>query len=142
MKGYFIALLAASICSAICVSLAGEGYEKYINYVCALVCAVMLVSPLCGLDISAVLPGAELSDTGTPGELAVYENRASEYISETVYSEYGIKPLGVNIKIEWVGESPTVTHISLALPEGSGKADAIREYLAAEYGGEVEIIGS
>ena len=102
----------------------------------------MLVSPLCGLDISAVLPGAELSDTGTPGELAVYENRASEYISETVYSEYGIKPLGVNIKIEWVGESPTVTHISLALPEGSGKADAIREYLAAEYGGEVEIIGS
>ena len=124
------------------VSLAGEGYEKYIKYVCALVCAVMLVSPLCGLDISAVLPGAELSDTGTPGELAVYENRASEYISETVYSEYGIKPLGVNIKIEWVGESPTVTHISLALPEGSGKADAIREYLAAEYGGEVEIIGS
>ena len=74
MKGYFIALLAASICSAICVSLAGEGYEKYIKYVCALVCAVMLVSPLCGLDISAVLPGASLPFMKT-GHRNIYPKR-------------------------------------------------------------------
>lgn len=141
MKGYFIALLAASVCSAICVSLAGEGYEKYIKYICALVCAVMLISPLRGIDISGILfDPAEISYAES--DLAAYEKQAADHISQSVYKEYGIKPLSVNIKIEWVGESPTVTRISLALPAGTENAAAVREYLAAEYGGEVEIIGS
>ncbi len=150
MNGYFYTLLVASICGAMCAMLAWGGFEKYIKYIASLICVCLMIMPLREVDVSEALNlEAENSDVflevSCEGlyDLAaeMTEERAETYISDIVFSQFGIKTVYADIKIDWKSEEPIVENISVALAkEDMGAESKVREYLSKELGGEVNII--
>lgn len=148
--GYFYTLLVASVCGAVCAMLAWGGFEKYIKYIASLVCIVLLVSPFRSIDISQMMEGAE-EDTAASDSVSadglyslaseMTEERAEEYISGLVFSEFGINAVYTDIKIDWGSDDPIIESISVAL-DGSDMAYAAEaeEYLVRVLGGEVKIV--
>lgn len=149
MSGYFYTLMLASVCGAVCTMLTAKGYEKYVKYIASLVCIVLMVAPLKEIDIDAVADTDRLLSESTPqgdgvfGSLAgaIAEERAEEYISQLVLTEFGIKTVYTDIKIDWDKTEPTIESISVAL-EGKDMAfaDSARDYLFKILGGEVDVI--
>lgn len=152
MKGYFLTVLIASVCGATCVLLSWGGFERYIKYVASVVCLVLLISPLREIDVSELdiaareyELSADISDDDIlyrlSGELT--EKNAEEYISELVFSQFGIKTVSTDIKIDWDSQTPTVESIEVSLSaEDADKCEAARVYLSGLLGGEVRVIES
>lgn len=150
MTGYFLTLLIASVCGAVCTSLAWGGYERYIKYIASLICVALLISPFRDTDISSALDeiNSEIStDTEAYGEglyalsAEMTEKRAEEYISQIVLSEFGINTVYTDIRIDWEKEEPTIEAICVAFGSADMalKEDA-EEYLCNTLGGEVTVI--
>lgn len=150
MKDYFFTLIITSVAGAVCAMLTNGGFGKYMKYIAALICAVLILAPLRTADISKAAEeltdemSSALPDTAQDlyrlsGELA--EERAEEYISEILFSEFGIKPLYSSIDIDWAAEEPIIESIQTAIPaESMDRAEEIRDFLKSALGGEVEII--
>ena len=149
MKGYFYALILTSVIGSVCAMLTSGGFEKYIKYIAALICALVILSPLKSIKTEIgdnlaenLLPESVEYENGLYSMSAeITEQKTEEYISETVFSEFGIKPLYSIININWDVEEPTVESIKTALSkEDISRADEVENYLTTLFGGEVEII--
>lgn len=149
MNGYFYTLLTASVCGVLCTMLVKGGFEKYIKYIAALICAVIIITPIASIDLSSLTDAAnEISDSlpsqptdlyGLSGKMT--EERTEEYISELLFNKFGIKPIYSDIKIDWEPETAVVQKITVALSESDiSIADEASNYLFEALGGEVEII--
>ncbi len=150
MNGYFYTLLVASVCGAVCSTLAWGGFEKYIKYIASLVCVCLMISPFRDIDIDSAIDFDEklisVSAPETEGGLytiayGMTETRTEEYISEIVFAKFGIKPVYADIKIDWATNEATITDISVALSkQDMAYADKTKAYLLDTLGGEVNII--
>lgn len=150
MNGYFYTLLVASVCGAICAMLATGGFEKYIKYIASLVCVCLMIMPLREIDVSGIADSetaffessADVPENKLCTEVyALTEARAEEYISQIVFSEFGIKAVYADIKIDWTSDEPIIESITLALPKGDyGAEEQVGEYLFRTLGGEVNIV--
>ena len=148
MSGYFYTLLVASVCGAMCVALSFGGFEKYIKYICSLVCICLMIVPFREIDIEAIKDSYEISFSEQEGESSLYavssqlaEERAESYITEIVFSQFGIKPLSTDIKIDWTQTEPLIEDITVSLShEDMQKAEATKEYLMFILGGKVNVV--
>ena len=149
MNGYFYVLVVTAVCGGICSVLVEGGFEKYIKYIAALVCTLVMITPLKDLDMdfeSQEFWDLEevFSDSGTelyPLAAEMTEIRGEEYISQMVFSQFGIKALSVDIKIDWGQTEPVIQDIEVVLPkEEAEKKQDIGDYLKKLLGGEVRII--
>ena len=150
MSGYFYTLLVASVCGAICTSLAWGGFEKYIKYIASLACVCLIIAPFKDIDIETLLaPDEELFELSSPeseGGLnamayEMTEARTEEYISEIVFAKFGIKTVYTDIKIDWATNEAVITDISVALSkQDAAYAEKVKEYLLDTLGGEVNIV--
>lgn len=150
MSGYFYTLLVASVCGAVCMMLAWGGFEKYIKYIASLICVALLISPLRRIDISGTLDGA-LDSSYTENDSSALdldkvseqmtEQKAEKYITDLVFSEFGINAVSADIKIEWGKTEAVINGIDLVLSnDDMRQADAIEKYLFSVLGGEVSVI--
>ncbi len=148
MSGYFYTLILTSVCGSACALLASGGFEKYIKYIAALVCTVLMISPFKDINTAEITQGFtemsesfDASDGLYPMATQMTEDRAEEYISQIVFSEFGIYPLYTNIKIDWDQTEPIIEKITVALErEHINNSEGIKKYLREILGGEVEII--
>ena len=130
--------------------LAWGGFEKYIKYIASLICVALLISPLREIDISAAITDSfdrpeDESSLSMNGLYAVSEQmteqKAEEYISNIVFSEFGIKAVDTDIKIEWGKTEAVINGIELVLnKEDMSRAEDIKKYLFSVLGGEVSIV--
>ena len=148
MKGYFYVLLVTSVCGTMCSMLANGGFEKYIKYICSLVCICLMISPFREMDLTKITELAVVTTEMESEENGLYavssqiaENRAEEYINEIVFSEIGIKPQSTDIKIDWTLREPIIESITVLLAtEDIGKSDVTKTYLSNLLGGEVHVV--
>lgn len=149
MKSYFYTLIITSAVGSVCAMLTSGGFEKYIKYIASLICAIMILAPLKSIALPTDMDLTEdiLSEPSI-GENELYkvaaemtEHKTEAYISDTVFSEFGIKPLYSIINIDWDADEPTVESIKTALSKDDMLyADEVSKYLKGILGGEVEII--
>ncbi len=148
MNGYFYTLLVASVCGALCSMLTWGGYEKYIKYICSLICICLMILPFREIDFALEDFDAEAVTTPSNPDDGLYtlsteltEVRIGEYIDEIVFSQFGIKPKGSYIKIDWTLKEPIIESITVAFSnEDMHLADKAGAYLSSALGGEVKII--
>ncbi len=150
MSGYFQTLLVASVCGAVCMMLAWGGFEKYIKYIASLVCVVLIISPFRNFDLSSVdltdieessgTPDSSLPDLYARAE-QMTEQRSEKYISDLVFSKFGIKAVYTDIKIEWSENEAVIVGIEIAVKsDDMPQAEAIKDYLFSVLGGEVTVV--
>jgi hypothetical protein len=128
--------------------LVNGGFEKYIKYICSLVCICLMISPFREMDLTKITElSVVTSDTESPenglyaASSQIAESRAEEYINEIVFSEIGIKPHSTDIKIDWTLREPIIESITVSLAsEDIGKSDATKNYLSNLLGGEVNVV--
>ena len=98
MRDYFIGLAAAAVISAVCAAFAsGTALERYVRYMCSLVCLAAVVLPLVKAIPDAVpeydLPSAAAATAEDAG--GYFENAAraltEEYIKRLSYEKTGIQ---------------------------------------------------
>ena len=148
MKGYFYILLVASVCGTMCSMLVSGGFEKYIKYICSLVCLILMILPFREIDLKKSFEDYEVSLESEEGEQGLYkisselaESRAEDYISEIVFSQIGIKPLSSDIKIDWALTEPIIESVTVSLSHDDMKmAEETRKYLFDVLGGEVDVV--
>ena len=149
MNGFFYTLLVTSVCGAICVSLSVGGFEKYMKYIASLVCVCVIVSAVRSVDFSKYFDWnnafsesfPETSEGLYPLATEIAEERTERYISEIVFSKFGINTVGCDIKIDWEQDEPVIESIHVFLTtENLKKKDDVADYLAETLGGEVEIV--
>ncbi|MBR6562899.1 MAG: hypothetical protein IKK70_03060 [Clostridia bacterium] len=149
MNGFFYTLLVTSVIGAVCTVMAWGGFEKYVRYIASLVCILLLLSPFRKIDETAL---ADLRDGLTDSAISVGESeltietlaeqKTEDCISELVFSEFGIKAVYTDIKIDWEEDSPVVESITVALNEyDMERAFLVRERLCRALGGEVTVVG-
>lgn len=150
MSSYFYTLIITSVCGAICAMLAWGGFEKYIKYIASLVCICLIIAPFRDIDlsqakdliteeVSSVTP--ELPNGLYPLAAEITEQRAEEYISEIVFTKFGIKTVSADIKIDWESEEAIIESITVTLSKKDMKYSAeASAYLETVLGGEVTII--
>lgn len=149
MSGYFYTLLIASVCGAVCSVMVWGGFERYVKYIASLICIALLISPFRDFDIGQELEGYEsILSENTVSQTGLYElaaemteERAENYISQIVFSEFGINTVSADIKIDWEEDEPVIESISVALaPSDMGMSEETREYLTRTLGGEVTVV--
>ncbi len=146
MKEYFIAIMTSSVVSAVCVSLAsGTQFEKYMRYVCALICASVIVFPLAGvIDISDFkdVPAlkAETPESENVIVSAFASESAADYIKNMVCEKFGIIPADVRIEID-IGDDITVEDVTVVL---ESKDESIRgevgDFLLSSLGYGIRVV--
>ena len=149
MKDYFLALMASSVLSSVCVSLSsGTAFEKHIKYVCSLICAVILVFPFAGMadDIEHTSAEYSFASVSVPEEKAsgiaadFAEESVKEYVSALLGEKFGIIPYDVCIEID-SGNGITVGELTVTLGESDKDACAEAEaFLYSVLGGGVRVI--
>ena len=129
--------------------LAWGGFEKYIKYIASLVCVVLLISPLRSIDMSFISDaeyGVSSESTEEVSDIyamtaALTEQSAEKYISDLVFSEFGIKAVTADIKIEWSKNEAVIESIVLVLSKGDmNRSDDVKKYLFSVLGGEVTVV--
>lgn len=129
--------------------LAWGGFEKYIKYIASLVCVVLLISPLRSIDMSFISDaeyGVSSESTEAVSDIyamtaALTEQSAEKYISDLVFSEFGIKAVTADIKIEWSKNEAVIESIVLVLSKGDmNRSDDVKKYLFSVLGGEVSVV--
>lgn len=153
MKSFFISLITASAVGALSSALVCKSFEKYIRYIAALICTIIIVAPVSSL-LPSIKSGAVLSfdDIGAAeafasdgGALELIgdktESETEAYIKSLVFSDLGINLSAVIIEIESVGSSLYIKRVAVT-PEQSGDVDKLREYLEKLFGSEtlIEVI--
>ncbi len=150
MKGYFYTLLITAVCGAICVMLTWGGFEKYIRYIASLICVALIITPFRDIDVSdfgkSVTNDMSNEISEKTSELYLLasdmtEKRAEDYISQIVFSQFGINTVYTDIKIDWDKEEPIIESIHVALKqEDMNNAESAKDYLMGVLGGEVTVV--
>lgn len=146
MRDYFYCILIASVLSAICSSLATGGLEKYVKYVCSLICVVAVVMPVVKLigdgakaefDLSAEM-GEYLKQDYISAEA---EKKICEHIKQTVYEKFGIYATNVSIEIYSEGNEVVVGKTTVTLDHSDeGHLEEVRDFLFETLGTTVEVV--
>ncbi|MBR4279084.1 MAG: hypothetical protein IKT34_02800 [Clostridia bacterium] len=148
MGSFFYTLLIASVLGSVCTVIAWGGFERYMKYIVSLICALLLLSPLRSINIDKLtsqLPEISLENSSEFGETleTLSEKEAERYISELVFSEFGIKAVYTDIKIDWESDPAVIESVSVALSEADFEnASKIKKGLAEMLGGEVNVVGA
>ena len=127
--------------------LSGSRMEKYVKYAVSVVCLCLAVLPLRSLlayfpeERVSEIPGFDASAAESAGNyaLARAEEDCKNRISSLVYGEFGIKPLTVDIKIDWDGEGAVIESIKVVLDD-AGTVPRVKEYLESALGGEICVV--
>ena len=149
LTGYFYILLVAAVCGAVCSVAVWGGYEKYVKYIASLICVVLLISPFREFElgeideeVKAFITDEDNSQIGLY-ELAsdLTEEKTENYISEIVFSKFGIKTVCTDIEIDWDKEEPTIENITVSLSGNDmSEAESVNAYLENILGGEVDVV--
>ena len=68
MRHYLTVLFCGSLLGAVCAAAAGGALEKYVLYLAALLCILLIVSPFRELELSFSLPEEPSEETLPAGE--------------------------------------------------------------------------
>lgn len=150
MKEYFITVMVSSVVSALCVSLSsGTGTEKYVRYVCALVCASVIVFPVTGLfdyrfpDVDVSLPETAASSVPVQpyGVAESYaESGVKEYVSSLLLEKFGIIPVDISIEID-IGNGITVGEMTVILEKSDeGRRKEAEDFLRSFLGSGIKVV--
>lgn len=150
--GYFLCVMAASVCGALCSALGDGAFSGSLRFVCSLVCLCIILSPVFSGGERELPTAEELFDSSRQELLqpdlslsltaALTEEKTEEYICQLVLSRFGIKPVGCRIDIDWSTEPAEITCISVTADVTEESAEAISKYLFEELGGEVTVVGA
>lgn len=148
MKGYLYTLLVTAVCGGFCSVFAQSGYEKYIKYVASVICVAVMITPLHKSNILDFTKYDYSQYDFSIAGIEKYENtlklteaNAEEYISQSVFEEWGIKPSYTDIKIDWDKEPPILLGITVAvMKKDEANLLKIKDYLIKTFGQEVEVI--
>lgn len=120
MKSFFALLLYASVIGGLGTALVGKAYRKHIQSLAALLCTAVIVAPLISLaaDFSTFSPFdyEAVSVDGSLYESLLTEQAradAEKTLCDYIFSETGIKVLGVSIDIESKEEGLVITALSV-----------------------------
>ncbi len=141
MKQYLTVLFCGSLLGALCTAAAGARLEKYLRYLSALLCILLIVSPFREFDLE---PGEEgLSAPPAPLEGETLEGLsvklAEEELCRTIAAQLsagtGITPVKLSIDIDWTAEEPVITAVRLFLsPEENHRGEEAAAWAEAAYG--------
>ncbi|MDD4124966.1 MAG: stage III sporulation protein AF [Eubacteriales bacterium] len=146
MSSYFFCILIASVLSAICSSLASGGLEKYVKYVCSLICAVAVIMPVVAVfngDIDTKLTYSVEANEYSTGDYisAEAEKKVREYIKHIVYEKFGITVQDISIEIYSGDGEVVVGNTTVTLKESDGEhVNEVRDFLLETLGGSVEVV--
>ncbi len=110
MRNFFMLLLVTGVVGSFASILSdGSSVGKYVKYISALICVLVIVSPLSANvpKIEFEQPQISMNDTSTPlydGAIEITENQ----IKNKIIEKFGIIPKDVSIKIDG-DEKITVT---------------------------------
>ncbi len=148
MKEYFVSVAASAVISAICTALAsGTELEKYVKYVCSLVCAAAVALPLVSAAFRsqpAELPQVEYRALSEPEYGGYFEaaavNGVKEYVASLVFEKTGITVCNISIEINRNGGETVVGALTVYVtPEYSDRVPEIKDALERELGGKVGV---
>ena len=143
MKQYLTVLFCGSLLGAVCSAVAGARLEKYVRYLAALICILLIVSPFKEFDWTFLQDDTshEISMPQANGttleELAAGQagEEICRLLSLQLSQETGITPAELRIDMDWTEQEPTVTALHLTLaPEDDGMAEKIIAWAEAAYG--------
>lgn len=147
MKDYVICLVSAALVSAVCTALAsGAKLERYVKYICALVCVACVALPLLnafpnGIESKLSVPETEYTAVSDTGYFQTYASGyIEEYIKDFVFSKTGITPAGVRIEINRTERETVVGDVTVTLSYAdSGAAGEIRSALENGLGIKADV---
>lgn len=143
MKHYLTVLFCGSLLGAVCTAVAGERLEKYVRYLAALLCILLIVSPFREFDLS--FPGEDLQSPALPEVSAPAtldglaeqqaESELCRILSLQLSQGTGITPTELRIDMDWTLEEPVVLALHLILaPKDGEKAGEVSAWAEAAYG--------
>ena len=143
LQNYFSMLLTASVLGALCSAFVGSTFEKYLRYLAALICILLVLAPFRSFDASELFrtdfSGGEISlpEGKTLSELAgeQAEGEICAYIAQSLSAETGITAADVRIDIDWTEDRPVIRAVRLLLPtEESHRAEEAAAWVERTYG--------
>ncbi|MCH5183056.1 MAG: hypothetical protein J1E00_02680 [Oscillospiraceae bacterium] len=143
LQSYFSMLLTASVLGALCAAFVGSAFEKYLRYLAALICVLLVLAPFRSFDASHLFPadisGADVSlpDGKTLSELAgeQAESEICAYIAQCLSAETGITATDVRIDIDWTETQPVIRAVRLILPpEDAHRTEEAAAWVEKTYG--------
>lgn len=140
---YFSMLLTASVLGAICSAFVGSAFEKYLRYLAALICVLLVLSPFRSFDASGLLPSGTSGEEVFLPEGKTLAERAGEqaeseicaWIAQSLSAETGITAEDVRIDIDWTENEPVIRAVRLILPpEEAYRAEEAAAWVEKTYG--------
>lgn len=147
MRSYFLCIITASVISAVCSSLAsGTSMEKYVKYICSLICVAAVLLPIVpaikSIDIDE--KKAEYSvhtESQTMFTIDKAENSVEEYIKNIIFQKFGITPSSVSIEIYSEGDNVIIGDITVTIEkENEEFASSISDFLLTSLGAKGKVI--
>ncbi|MEG1743501.1 MAG: hypothetical protein RR246_04975 [Clostridia bacterium] len=143
MREYLFCVFAAALfCGLASMMSVGGSFEKYIKYICALLCIVTVISPFIKIKINPdefelPKPASETSvDTAVVAEIA--EKNAKEYISSLLFSKFGINASDVRIKIS-SSNNLTLETVTVFIERGTADSLDVKTHLESVLGGTITV---
>ena len=136
MRDFFLTLCAASVTGGIASLISKSNvYERYVRFIAALACVLIILAPFTSLKkVDAAQVESEIalavSEAEAQAESAVTETAvesAEKYISECVFTKFGINVIEVSILLDESGRSGVV---ALTL-DGEYDGNALCAYVTA-----------
>lgn len=120
LRSYCAVLLAASALGGVCASLADRAFAKYLRYLTALVCVLLVISPFRSLDLPGLFStaGGTLPETETvlpsaaPSVETETRRRLEAWFADELFSDTGIKARVTGIQIDWSEADPVIERLS------------------------------
>jgi len=143
MKQYLTVLFCGSLLGALCTAAAGARLEKYLRYLSALLCILLIVSPFREFDLSFPredLQSPALPEVSAPATLDGLAEQQAEselcrILSLQLSQGTGITPTELRIDMDWTLEEPVVLALHLTLsPADREKAGEVSAWAEASYG--------
>lgn len=142
MKQYLTVLFCGSLLGAVCTAVAGAKLEKYVRYLAALLCILLIVSPFREFELSLPeedphSPLPEVSSPATLDDLArkQAEEELCRVLALQLFTGTGITPVKLCIDMDWTSEEPVVLALHLSLdPAEADRAEMISAWAEAAYG--------
>ena len=154
MRDYFMSLIIAAIIGTVLSSLDGEAFEKYMKYIVALVCIMILLLPLKAV-VNLTLNIEEYTNTesipsvsGSEGYIVQRsKQRIESAVAEAVQRQFGVQTNRVqaNIRINDVSENGykkdiVVDSIDVWIKKSEEmRLIEIKSYLSSMLGVEINI---
>lgn len=148
MKDYIYMLSAASVVSGAVILLAGNGkMQKPIKFIAALIMLLLLISPFADIkSISADAGDKQISKAAesiyTAAADIVYDEAcrlAEEYICDSIYAEFGIKPISCRISFD---SESGVGRLLITVDAPDANTGGMASYASSLSGIEAEVIAN